>query len=62
MLERKLKNQKSGGKTVCGFSISLILKGIMTFQVKESIQFEQRNNNTKKRNRKWKIPHRVLER
>ena len=27
----KLKNQRSGSKTVCGFSIFLILKGIMTF-------------------------------
>ena len=27
----QLKNQKSGSKTVCGFSIILILKGIMTF-------------------------------
>ena len=62
MLERKLKNQRSEGKTVCGFSIRLILKGIMTFQVKESMDFEKRNNNNKKRNRKWKIPHTVLER
>ena len=28
----QLKNQRSGSKTVCGFSIILILKGIMTFQ------------------------------
>ena len=27
----QLKNQRSGSKTVCGFSIILILKGIMTF-------------------------------
>ena len=27
----QLKNQKSGSKTVCGFSIILTLKGIMTF-------------------------------
>ena len=26
------KTQKSGSKTVCGFSITLILKGIMAFQ------------------------------
>ena len=26
----QLKNQRSGSKTMCGFSISLILKGIMT--------------------------------
>ena len=28
----ELKNQRSGSKTVCGFSIILILKGIMTFE------------------------------
>ena len=27
----QLKNQRSGNKSVCGFSIILILKGIMTF-------------------------------
>ena len=27
----QLKNQRSRSKTVCGFSIILILKGIMTF-------------------------------
>ena len=27
----QLKNQRSGSKTVCGFSIILILIGIMTF-------------------------------
>ena len=27
----QLKNQTSGSETVCGFSIILILKGIMTF-------------------------------
>ena len=27
----KLKNQSSGSKTICGFSIILILKGVMTF-------------------------------
>ena len=27
----KLKNQKSGSKTACGFSVILLLKGIMTF-------------------------------
>ena len=29
--KNQLKNQISGSKTVCGFSIILILKGIMTF-------------------------------
>ena len=27
----QLKNQRSGSKTMCGFTIILILKGIMTF-------------------------------
>ena len=27
----QLKNQRFGSKTVCGFSITLVLKGIMTF-------------------------------
>ena len=27
----QLKNQTSGSKTVCGFSITLILKRVMTF-------------------------------
>ena len=27
----QLKNQRFGSKTMCGFSIILILKGIMTF-------------------------------
>ena len=27
----QLKNQRSGSKTVCGFSITLILKEVMTF-------------------------------
>ena len=27
----QLKNQRSGSKTVCGFSITFILKGIKTF-------------------------------
>ena len=30
-----LKNQRSGSKTVCGFSIILTLKGIRCFRVKE---------------------------
>ena len=35
----KLKNQRSGSKGVRGFSIILILKGIVTFKVKESMLF-----------------------
>ena len=27
----QLKNQRSGSKTVCGFSVILIFEGIMTF-------------------------------
>ena len=32
---------KTGNKTVCGFSIAFILKGIMTFKLKESMLFVQ---------------------
>ena len=32
----QLKDQRSESKTVCGFSIVLILKGIWRFKVKES--------------------------
>ena len=64
------KNQRSGSKTVCGFSIIFILKGIMIFfmmnyEVKESMLFIETNiwSLIKTRgNRKWKIPHTVLER
>ena len=48
-----------------GFSIILILKGIMTFKVKKSIYFVEQKIQTlikTKRNWKWKIPHTVLER
>ena len=27
----QLKNERSGSKSVCGFSVILILKGVMTF-------------------------------
>ena len=33
----QLKNQRSGNKTVCDFSIISLLIGIMTFKLKESI-------------------------
>ena len=39
----QLKNQRSGSKTVGGFSIILILKGIVTFQ-------SQRFHNKRKKN------------
>ena len=54
----QLKNQTSGSKTMCGFSILLILKEFWRFKVillnKNVIKTEQ--------NQKWKIPHTVLER
>ena len=34
-----------GRKTVCHFSIILFLKGIMTFKVKESMHFVEKNIN-----------------
>ena len=58
-----LKNHRSGSKTVCDFSIILILKGIMTelsqlvhvfcwTKIETLIKME--------RNRKWEISHTVL--
>ena len=60
----QLKNQRSVSKTVRGFSITSILKGIRTFQSQRVhafcwIKIETLTNT--KRNPKWKIPHKVLE-
>ena len=53
----QLKNHCSGSKTVCGFSVILVLK------VKESMNFvEQKSLIKMKRNRKWKIPYKILDR
>ena len=61
----QLKNQRSYSKSVRGFFIILILKGIMTFYTQRvhvfcwtKIQILIKT----KLHRKWKIPHTVLER
>ena len=42
----QLKNQRSGSKSVCGFSIILLLKGIFRcFKAKESILFLNKSIN-----------------
>ena len=55
--------QRSGRKTVFGFSILLILNKInilfLYISLNKNINF---NKNEWKRNRRWKIPHTVLER
>ena len=57
------KSQRSGTKTVCGFSIILILKGIMTKETMHFVEKKKKKTLIKvKRNRKWKITHIVLER
>ena len=61
----QLKDQRSGSKTLCSFSIILILKGTMTFQSQRVHVFCWTKLSTlvkMKQNRKWKIPHTVLER
>ena len=55
----------SGRKTVCGFSIILIFKEIMTFESQRGQAFcrtKYKLLKKKKRNRKQKIPHTVSER
>ena len=61
----QLKNQRSENKTVCDFSIILILEGFMMFESQRAKPFYWTKIWTlikTKRNRKWKIPHTVLER
>ena len=61
----QLKNQQSGNKPVCGFSITFIMKRVMTFQSQRVSAFWWKKIYTlikTKRNRKWKISHKVLER
>ena len=60
----QLKSQNSGSKTICGFSITLILKELWRFKVKKSMLYvKQKINFNKTRwNRKWKISHILLKR
>ena len=52
----QLNNERSGSKTMCGFSIILILKGIMTFyKVKESMHFAEKNINFNKNEAEFKM-------
>ena len=55
----QLKNQNSGSKTICGFSVTLILKELWRFKVKKSMLYVKQkiNFNKTRRNRKWKISH-----
>ena len=60
-----VKNQRSGRKTVCGFSIILILEGVITYKVESVHAFCLTKIQTlikMKQNLKWKIPHTVFER
>ena len=61
----QLKNQRSGSKTICDFSIFVILKGIMTFWSQRVHAFCWTKISTfikTKGNQKLKILHKVLER
>ena len=51
----RLKDQRSGSKSVFGFFVNLVLKGIMAF-------WSQRVHEFYWQNRKWKISQAVLER
>ena len=60
-----VKNQRSGNKTVYGFSVILVLKGIMMFQSQRIHAFCLTKILTlikMKQNLKLKIPHTVFER
>ena len=55
----QLKYQRSGSKTVCSFSIILILKGVVTFWSQRAHAFSWTKTQTlikTKQNRKWKNP------
>ena len=61
ILRLLVATQRSGSKTVCSFSILLILNKINLFLyilLNKNINF---NKNEWKWNHKWKIPHTVLE-
>ena len=61
----QLKNRRSGIKTVRSFSLIFILKGIMRLQAQRIRVLCWRKMEIlikRSRNRKWKIPHTVLER
>ena len=61
----QLKNQRSGIKTVCRFSLSFIPKEITTFPAQRVCVFcwtEIQTLIKRRGNQKWKIPDTVLER
>ena len=59
----QLKNRRSGSKTVCGFSIILFWKGIMTFESQSPCILLNKNRhfNENKTESKMPNPHTVLE-